>query len=902
MDLDTFLHQFRIVGKSHAENKNGNGNENGNENGTEHKNRNEITHTSIGNPKGSFSIPFEEKETLCELIYQQVFKRKIPVHLTEAPQPHTNIKIDLDFKFPIEENRRHYTLKHIKGIVEKYNDAIRNYMDVPDEKMLAFVFERDSPYKSDKGQVKDGIHVIYPYIICHTKIQHLIRKHVLKYCDSILAEIESTNTYENIIDACIIDKNNWLMYGCSKLRIKPYTLTHVFDAKNNDLDLKTNGYSNSKELIMLLSIRDHSESESIPIREEYLHLITNDSAPIINEADIKKTLSKIKTSHKTTQNYENKNVDLDNVKELIKMLSSDRAEDYASWIEVGLCLHNISPSLLSEWIEFSRKSEKGKLCKIFEDSWANMKSMEVGGIGIGSLHLWARLDSPEDYLRYKQNSISVEIIKSTSMSTYDTAIVVHKLYQHQFVCTSQKDKGKWYEFKNHRWHHVDAGYSLQNKFSKEVIDEYLKLIKYYSESAYELEGDARENQMDKLTQLLEVTHKLRDITFKKKIMEECKILFYDSTFENRLDSNPDLICFENGVYDLVHHKFRDGCPEDCVSMTAGIDYETFESTDQVVIDIFSFLAQVFPDREIREYVITMLGSIMEGRNPQEQFYIWTGVGGNGKSKLLELFEMCAGKYAAKVPVTVFTQKKAASNAATPEIARLRGVRCTSSQETEETEKFNIAVVKEWSGNDNILARPLFGDCFEFKPQFKQIFCCNDKPILPPDDIGIWRRIVVVDFPSRFVENPDPNNPYEFKRDYRLAEKFQSWRSAFMWIILQFYKNVYKKVGLKEPKSIIEAKEEYRSSNDEMSEFKREYIVKDENSSIKLKESYKVYQDWFKEVNGNSRKPAIQTLYKTAMERKLGKYNITRGWVGWKLIDKSSESTEIVIEKKCLMDE
>jgi len=886
MDLNTFLQQYRIIGKSQ----------------TGH----EITHTSIGNPAGSYSIPIDEKNTLCELIYHQAFKRNKPVHLTEAPQPHTNIKIDLDFKFPIEENRRHYTLKNIKAIVDKYNEAILNYMDVPEEKMLAFVFERDTPYKSDRGLIKDGIHIIYPFIICHTKIQHLIRKHVLKYCDAILSEIKSNNSYDDIIDACVIDKNNWLMYGCSKPRIKPYSLSHVFDAKNNDLDLKRNGYVDSKELIMMLSIRDHPESEIIPIREEHLHLITTDSTPIINEADLKKTASKIKLSRNNGNNSNhaggNNDINLDSVKDLVKMLSAERADDYASWIEVGLCLHNISPSLLPEWIEFSNKSEKGSTCKIFEDSWANMKSLEVGGIGIGSLHLWARLDSPEEYLHFKQNSVSVEIIKSTSMSTFDTAVVIHKLYQHQFVCTSQKDKGNWYEFKNHRWHRVDAGYSLQNKFSREVIDEYLKLIKYYSESAYELEGDARENQMDKLTQLLEVTHKLRDITFKNKLMQECKILFFDPTFESRLDSNPDLIGFENGVYNLILHKFRDGCPEDCVSMSTGIDYDIFDQGDEIVIEIFNFLCQVFPDRDVREYVLTMLASIMEGRNPQEQFYIWTGVGGNGKSKLLELFEMCAGKYACKVPTTVFTQKKPASGAASPEIARLRGVRCTSSQETEESEKFNIAVVKEWSGNDNIIARPLYGDCFEFKPQFKQIFCCNDKPILPPNDQGIWRRIVVVDFPSRFVENPDPNNPLEFKRDYRLAEKFQSWRSAFMWIILQYYKNVYKKVGLKEPKSILDAKEEYRSSNDEMSEFAREYIVKDDSSSMKLQDSYKVYQEWFKEVHGNTVKPPQLARYKSDMSKKLvSTYSPTRGWVGWKLIDKQLESNEIIIEKKCLIE-
>jgi P4 family phage/plasmid primase-like protien len=670
------------------------------------------------------------------------------------------------------------------------------------------------------------------------------------------------------------------------------------------LNLKANGYNDPCNIIKLLSIRDHPEESHIPIREEHQYLINTSEGTLINESDVKKvgTIS-VRKLHKQQHQAQLQNlsiIDLDIVRELVKMLAPERAEDYATWIEVGLCLHNISSGLLPEWIEFSQKSSKADTCTIFEDKWSGMKMVTEGGMGMGSLHLWAKLDNPDEYGKFRQHSISSDIMKSVSLQTYDVAMVVYKLYQHQFICSSIKSNS-WYEFKNHRWHKIDGGYSLQIKLSKDVVDEYLKLIRYYSENAQNLDGEARDSSLEKIKDLAEVTYKLRDITFKEKIMKECKLMFYDSTFETRLDSNPDLVCFDNGVYDLVYHKFRDGCPEDCLSMSTMIDYETCYLEDEIVQEIFEFLKQVFPDQSVREFVLTILGSIMEGRNPHEKFFIWTGVGGNGKSKLLELFELSAGKYAAKVPVTVFTQKRAASNAATPEIARLRGVRLTSSQETEESEKFNISVVKDWSGNDTQLARPLFGDPFEFKPQFKQIFCCNDKPLLPPDDGGIWRRIVVIDFPSRFVENPDPSNPFEFKRDYRLAEKFQQWKGPFMWIILQYYKNVYKKFGLKEPKAVIDSIQEYRESNDDMAEFKNERIVKDIESNIKLDNCYKEYIEWWKEASGGvSRKQITRSQFKTVLERKLGKYNNTHGWRGWRMIDKITETSEITVSNTCLL--
>jgi hypothetical protein len=72
-----------------------------------------MTHTSIGKPAGSYCIPFEEKDYLIDLLDETIFHMKIPVHLTEKPIQHTIIKVDLDFKFPLDENERKYTPKHV---------------------------------------------------------------------------------------------------------------------------------------------------------------------------------------------------------------------------------------------------------------------------------------------------------------------------------------------------------------------------------------------------------------------------------------------------------------------------------------------------------------------------------------------------------------------------------------------------------------------------------------------------------------------------------------------------------------------------------------------------------------------------------------------------------------------
>jgi P4 family phage/plasmid primase-like protien len=840
----------------------------------------EFTHTSIGKPIGSYNVPLEEKEHLLDLVHDSVFKQKIPVYLTEKPEKHTIFKADLDFKFNLDGfKERKYTLDHIRGMVELYHKGIRNFLDVTDEQLKAFVFERDAPY-SDKGNGKDGIHLMYPDIICDTDIQHLVREYVINLSQPVLSTIGCKNSIEDIIDKAVIDHNNWLLYGCCKPTPgRPYKLTHIYDSQFNDLNIKK---YDDRTLIRLLSIRDHDKALSIPIKNDHKYLLDKKKAPV-------KTKKIVKITKLTQQisNHLHDDINLEDVRRLVGLLDSERAENYKSWIDVGLCLHNIDISLLDSWIEFSRKSPKFKEGEC-DDVWANMES-RGDGLGLGSLHRWARLDDKKGYETYTRNSIAKDILKSQSQTTQDVAQVVYNMYKYQYVCTSLKHNN-WYEFRNHRWFPIDSGVSLKKKIGNEVVNEYLRLIGYYGQVAYEQIDEQKDQYILKGKNLTDVTYKLRDYTFKEKILKECQTMFHDSQFMINLDSNVDLIGFENGVYDLRTGEFRDGRPEDYISLSTGNDFIEFETSDEQIVAVYAFMNQVFPDPEVRDYVFILLSSFLEGRNPNEKFHIWTGVGGNGKSKLLELFELAFGRYTAKIPVTVLTQKnRSSSSAANPEVSRLKGIRTVSTQEPEENERFNTGIVKDWTGGDKITCRPLYGEQFDFKPQFKMVFCCNHLPSMPPDDEGIWRRISVIDFKSRFVDNPDPSNPREFKKDVHLTEKLYAWKEAFMYILLEHYKD-YKKRGLVEPLSVKESTREYQQTNDVFSDFVSECILKDEHSVTRLEDTYNIFKDWWKE-NYSSKIPSRRDM-KSCLEKKLGKYlsSSRGGWRGFKLVAPKSRGS------------
>lgn len=211
------------------------------------------------------------------------------------------------------------------------------------------------------------------------------------------------------------------------------------------------------------------------------------------------------------------------------------------------------------------------------------------------------------------------------------------------------------------------------------------------------------------------------------VVHNCMEVFYDPRFREKLDADPYLIAFKNGVYDLRSNNFRPGRPEDFLSKNMPINYVSYTEEDEKIGDVYTFLEQVFPDKSVRKYFLDVSSDIFVGGNHEKIVLFWTGEGDNGKSITQLFFELMMGKLAIKLNTNVITGKKPSAGAAFADLARAGGgVRWAVLEEPDADETINAGIFKHMSGNDSFYARDLFEkgkDGREICPMFKLAFIC-----------------------------------------------------------------------------------------------------------------------------------------------------------------------------------
>lgn len=361
---------------------------------------------------------------------------------------------------------------------------------------------------------------------------------------------------------------------------------------------------------------------------------------------------------------------------------------------------------------------------------------------------------------------------------------------------------QYYQFDKHRWTKIDGKGFLLQKFKTKIIEDLRQVI----------DKNMNIHLLKDNKKLLTMIKKLKCSSFQKEVIDKCEVFFHSSSivFTKKLDENPYLLGFNNGIYDLSLDKFRNGRKDDYISMTTGLGYREYKWKDKNVIEILEFIHKVLPDYDIQAYVLSILASFLDGNNITENFHIWKSNGRNGITKLMELFEKCIGEYGCKLPVNILTNKKNDSNKIQNNLVKTKGKRFVHLRESRfiKRKRINLDSVKEIISNNIIETEDIYKNSIKFKPQIKAIFINDHLPDFSYNR-EIYQKIRTVEFKSSYVVSTDldKTDRYQLGRDTSVSEKIIKWKGPFMWILLEYYKKG-KVFGIKVPEEILTYNKQY----------------------------------------------------------------------------------------------
>lgn len=805
------------------------------------------THVVLDQYPGTYYLPMDNNTNFFNY-YNILRSNNIPLCIAEKMGTTCPILGDVDIKIPITDIKEYqsslYTVFEQEQLIKHFQNVLSQQLkNVTNENLTCFVLEKE--IREENGFVKHGFHLHFPFIfVTKEDFNNVI------FPELYNGSFNLCKYLDNVSNKC------WLMYGSSKkIHSKPYLISKIYDS-SGELNIQ-----NFLQSVIVVN----TEGKEVEFEDQLFKLpqilsvnpIGKKTFKLITEKRIVRKQPDVVLNEVEDAEYKKNNLLL--ASKLCYILKRERAEHYNLWWEIGIILYNIgsgNSEALELFHEFSSQASNYDQngCNEIWEKFSIKPGTHLKKFG--SLVFLCRQDNPTETEKILRNW-KIEKAHFIPLTEYRIAYEFVELHPDSFLYCS---KHKWYIFDKHIWKNLDDA-------TLYFIPMLIKMSDWYNARK---EYVSCEEDQKKIEQLVK---KLENSSTQKNIINQAAHLYHFNDVNQLMDYDPNLIAFQNGIYDLTSMEFRDGKPSDFISKKMPITYE--KPTNEHIEFLLKFLNEIFPDPTILEYFLNQTCEVFVGGNKDKIAMFWTGNGNNGKSVTQKLFEKMLGPYAVKLPTTVLTGKKVQAGGASPELVRLRGgVRWGVFEEFNSDENIEIGILKHLTGNDAIYARQLYEKGDDFTPMFKMIIICNKLPNLKCPDQATWNRIKVIPFESTFsdkapTEISEQIRLKHFKCDVDIERHFLQMAKTLAYYLIETLKQ--KRMGLYQrglPDKVLEATLNYQLKCNKISHFAKvmmDQVVSFEDADKDFEDSYILFRDWWKIHHSNQECPDYE-LFCIEMER------------------------------------
>jgi len=295
-----------------------------------------------------------------------------------------------------------------------------------------------------------------------------------------------------------------------------------------------------------------------------------------------------------------------------------------------------------------------------------------------------------------------------------------------------------------------------------------------------------------------------------------------------LDSNPWLLNCRNGSLNLRTGELQPHRREDLITGMVKVPYVP----DAQCPVWTAFVTKIMgDDREKVGFLQRVVGYWLTGDTSEQCMTIFHGPGANGKTTFIEALRELLSDYARHT--TTSSLLKSASSPIRNDLARLHSTRLVSAVEVGMGKKLDEALIKQLTGGDQVTARFLYNEYFEFKPQFKLVIAANHKPEIQGVDHGIWRRVILIPFDVTISEE-------EIDKDL-LVKIREEFPGILAWAV-QGCRDWLER-GLLIPESVASATSEYRSEMDVVENFLEDCCAVEPSQKAALGQLFEAFRNW-----------------------------------------------------------
>ena len=337
-------------------------------------------------------------------------------------------------------------------------------------------------------------------------------------------------------------------------------------------------------------------------------------------------------------------------------------------------------------------------------------------------------------------------------------------------------------------------------------------------------------------------HKQRDID------EVFKLLCCDAdikrTPREQLDTNEDIINFQNGLLNIKTWELEPHTSEELTTIQLPCDYDPSEINAPVFMQFINDLTEGDSEKAdfLLQFMSICISNLKAPRFKKALFMV--GKGNTGKSQLKKLIEKLLGpENYANIDLKDLEGRWGT--------ARMYGKRLTGCNDMQFAAMPELNVFKQITGGDTIKAEFKGGQLFDFIYNGVMWFCTNKMPKFGGDKgEHVYNRIIILE-----CNNVIP----EEKQNKFLVDEMYEERSAIINILLTYLKTLQENnYILPEPSASKQAKEGYVIENNSVHRFYYDCCCQRpqdsrgniQYDSVTTKVMYDTYVKWCRDNNNS----------------------------------------------------